>query len=212
MQVILVRHGKTAGNQKRLYVGRTDEPLCEEGIAQLRQNRQQGLYNFPVDRLICSPMQRCLQTAALICPGQQPICDERLRETDFGIFEGKSYEQLKTLPAYQEWLASGGEAVIEQGESRAQMTDRCLKGVAHQLKLAEQDGCRCVLFVVHGGSIMAILERYALPQRPFYDFQVENGQGWQLDLSLQGENGQSPGRCPERCPAVRLQPTGGTEE
>ena len=76
------------------------------------------------------------------------------------------------------------------------MTDRCLKGFAHQLKLAEQDGCCCVLFVVHGGSIMAILERYALPQRPFYDFQVENGQGWQLDLSLQGENGQSPGRCP----------------
>ena len=212
MQVILVRHGKTTGNQKRLYIGRTDEPLCEEGIAQLRQNRQQGLYNFPVDRLICSPMQRCLQTAALICPGQQPICDERLRETDFGIFEGKSYEQLKTLPAYQEWLASGGEAVIEQGESRAQMTDRCLKGFAHQLKLAEQDGCRCVLFVVHGGSIMAILERYALPQRPFYDFQVENGQGWQLDLPLQGENGQSTGLCPGRCPAVRLQPTGGTEE
>lgn len=208
MQVILVRHGKTTGNQKRLYIGRTDEPLCEEGIAQLRQNRKQGLYNFPVDRLICSPMQRCLQTAALICPGQQPICDERLRETDFGIFEGKSYEQLKTLPAYQEWLASGGEAVIEQGESRAQMTDRCLKGFAHQLKQAEQDGCRCVLFVVHGGSIMAILERYALPQRPFYDFQVENGQGWQLDLPLQGENGL----CPGRCPAVRLQPTGGTEE
>ena len=97
---------------------------------------------------------------------------------------------------------------IEQGESRAQMTDRCLKGFAHQLKQAEQDGCRCVLFVVHGGSIMAILERYALPQRPFYDFQVENGQGWQLDLPLQGENGL----CPGRCPAVRLQPTGGTEE
>ena len=36
MQVILVRHGKTTGNQKRLYIGRTDEPLCEEGIAQLR--------------------------------------------------------------------------------------------------------------------------------------------------------------------------------
>ena len=92
------------------------------------------------------------------------------------------------------------------------MTDRCLKGFAHQLKQAEQDGCRCVLFVVHGGSIMAILERYALPQRPFYDFQVENGQGWQLDLPLQGENGQSTGLCPGRCPAVRLQPTGGTEE
>ena len=92
------------------------------------------------------------------------------------------------------------------------MTDRCLKGFAHQLKQAEQDGCRCVLFVVHGGSIMAILERYALPQRPFYDFQVENGQGWQLDLSLQGENELCPGLCPGRCPAVRLPPTGETVE
>ena len=33
MQVMLIRHSKTAGNAQRRYIGRTDEPLSAEGIA-----------------------------------------------------------------------------------------------------------------------------------------------------------------------------------
>lgn len=33
MQVMLIRHGQTAGNAQRRYIGRTDEPLSPEGIA-----------------------------------------------------------------------------------------------------------------------------------------------------------------------------------
>lgn len=212
MQVILVRHGKTTGNQKRLYIGRTDEPLCEEGIAQLRQNRQQGLYNFPVDRLICSPMQRCLQTAALICPGQQPICDERLRETDFGIFEGKSYEQLKTLPAYQEWLASGGEAVIEQGESRAQMTDRCLKGLPISSNRQNRTAVAVFCLWYTAAASWQFWSGTPCHSVRFMIFRWKTDRAGSWTFPCQGENGQSTGLCPGRCPAVRLQPTGGTEE
>ena len=36
-RLYLVRHGITAGNLQRRYVGGgTDEPLCEQGLAQLR--------------------------------------------------------------------------------------------------------------------------------------------------------------------------------
>ena len=31
MRFICIRHGKTAGNLKGAYVGRTDEALCEQG-------------------------------------------------------------------------------------------------------------------------------------------------------------------------------------
>ena len=33
MEVMLIRHSKTAGNAQRRYIGRTDEPLSAEGIA-----------------------------------------------------------------------------------------------------------------------------------------------------------------------------------
>ena len=40
MKCVLIRHGKTAGNLAGRYIGcRTDEPLCPEGIAQLREGR-----------------------------------------------------------------------------------------------------------------------------------------------------------------------------
>ena len=39
MSWILIRHGMTKGNLEKRYVGcRTDETLCPEGIAPLRQH------------------------------------------------------------------------------------------------------------------------------------------------------------------------------
>ena len=36
MKVILIRHGKTPGNLLKQYIGRTDQSLAEEGIAELK--------------------------------------------------------------------------------------------------------------------------------------------------------------------------------
>ena len=42
-EIILVRHGKTAGNLEGRYIGsRTDEPLCEEGIHALEEKVREG--------------------------------------------------------------------------------------------------------------------------------------------------------------------------
>ena len=61
MKIIFIRHGKTAGNLEKRYIGRTDEPLCEEGISELESIK------YPdSDEVLASPMKRCLQTARLI--------------------------------------------------------------------------------------------------------------------------------------------------
>lgn len=33
MRMTFIRHGKTAGNMEHRYVGRTNQELCDEGIA-----------------------------------------------------------------------------------------------------------------------------------------------------------------------------------
>ena len=43
-EIILIRHGATAGNLERRYIGRTDEPLCEQGRLQALWLQQQGLH------------------------------------------------------------------------------------------------------------------------------------------------------------------------
>ena len=36
--------------------------------------------------------------------------------------------------------------------------------------------------VVHGGTIMALLERFAAPKKEFYDYYTENGRGFIVDF------------------------------
>ena len=52
IELLFIRHGATEGNLRRRYIGRTDEPLCEAGIAQVETLRKQGR---SVDQLVRQP-------------------------------------------------------------------------------------------------------------------------------------------------------------
>lgn len=169
--VILVRHGTTAGNAARRYIGVTDEPLSPEGAASLHTRV------YPrADRLFVSPLLRCVQTAAILYPAQPYEVVPDLRECDFGDFEGKNYIELANDERYAAWLASDGRLPFPNGESREGFAHRTTAAFAASL-------ARCgegehAAFVVHGGTIMAILERFARPARAFYDWHVPNGNGF----------------------------------
>ena len=79
-----------------------------------------------------------------------------------------------------------------------QMCARCLAGFERQVACALQEGKKELLFVVHGGSIMAILERHAQPARPFYAFMWTMGTGifWKsrTDSRFMGVSGAKTGR------------------
>ena len=56
MKLILIRHGMTPGNEKKHYLGVTDEHLSEAGRAALEENKKKGLYPKP-DAVFVSPME-----------------------------------------------------------------------------------------------------------------------------------------------------------
>ena len=67
-RIIFIRHGMTPGNLEKRYIGgRTDEELCEQGIADIRSRIAHRIYPT-ADELYVSPMLRCRQTAQLIYP------------------------------------------------------------------------------------------------------------------------------------------------
>jgi broad specificity phosphatase PhoE len=78
---------------------------------------REKLKTASVDTVVSSPMKRCVQTAEIYFPGQEPVIQEKLRESDFGLFENKNYEELKDEPEYQKWLDSGGTIPFPGGES-----------------------------------------------------------------------------------------------
>ena len=188
-ELILIRHGKTAGNLLGRYIGsRTDEPLCDEGREGLA-----GKQLPEVERLYVSPMKRCVETAEILWPGfdrkkMRKVTD--LRECDFGDFENKNYKELSGNGDYQAWIDSNGTLPFPNGESMDAFKSRCLEAFARiveEVSGAEQEwiasgktGIFRAGIVVHGGTIMAILEQYGYPKAAYFDYQVKNGCGYRL--------------------------------
>ena len=171
VKILFIRHGLTAGNLEKRYIGRTDEPLCDEGIAQLKSLK------FPsCEKVVCSPMKRCIQTAEIIFLQGDYIIENELRECDFGDFEGKNYKELTDNADYRKWIDSGGSLPFPNGESPENFRRRCVK--AFEVALQYCDLSASVAFVVHGGTIMSILEKYAVPHRDYFDWHCENGHGY----------------------------------
>lgn len=169
MKVVLIRHGMTEGNIQKKYIGcATDESLANTGKELLEE------INYPsLDKVFVSPMKRCRETAEIIFPKNKAEIVEDLREIDFGIFEGKNHNELNGNIEYQKWLDSNGLAKIPEGESFAEFSERCCSAFVNIIKNTKSEN---IAFVVHGGTIMAILSQ--LGGYNYFDYIAENGKGY----------------------------------
>lgn len=199
VKILLIRHSVTAGNLEGRYIGsRTDEPLCEEGIRLLKSRSYP-----PVDRIYVSPMRRCVETAQAIWGSGFPaarhgsvvqtfeentdsegrpvpmILISALQECDFGEFENKNYQELNGDPAYQAWIDSNGSLPFPGGESAEAFKRRCQEGFEKIAGSVRKLSLRAAV-VAHGGTIMAVLERFGYPKKDYFDYQVKNGCGYVL--------------------------------
>ncbi len=170
IKIWLIRHGMTEGNLKGRYIGRTDEHLCQEGKKALSE------LSYPVpDGLFISPMIRCRETAEILFPGKKFRIMDQLSETDFGDFENKNYRELAGNPDYQAWIDSGGNLPFPGGESREAFRERTLEGVQKVIAICSGENLQSAALIVHGGTIMTLMEAWGRPERDFYSWHVKNG-------------------------------------
>lgn len=191
MKLYLFRHGQTKGNKEHRYVGITDEGLLTESIEQLKQKvRTKGIPE--VDRIYVSPRKRCLETAKLLYPSAfkdaRYCIVEELDECDFGIFEYRNYEELKGNPDYQLFIDSMGKSGFPDGETMEAFQERCLRGL-EKVFADLNGGEKAIALIVHGGTIMSILDRYSMPHKDYYEWQVGNGCGYEAEV-VGGNNGK----------------------
>ncbi|HEY8474895.1 MAG TPA: histidine phosphatase family protein [Natronosporangium sp.] len=95
-RVLLTRHGQTAWHQPERYAGSSDIPLDEVGVAQAKALARRAAGIAPTT-LACSPLVRATATAAPVAEATElPVrVDDRLRELDFGMAEGRSIASLR---------------------------------------------------------------------------------------------------------------------
>ena len=184
VEIVFIRHGRTPANKENRYLGKTDESLSPEGIEALRQEKAEKIYP-EIDYLFASPMKRCIETADILYPGKVPILVPQWKEMDFGLFEGKNYQELTGDKQYQAWIDSGGTLPFPQGESRPCFLQRCSQGMYESVDRYRElfTGGVKIGCVVHGGTIMALLSTFYGGE--YFDYQVKNGRGYCCMLSLQ---------------------------
>ncbi|EGP19276.1 histidine phosphatase family protein [Halomonas sp. TD01] len=197
VELVAVRHGITAWNLERRYQGQRDIPLlfpdAEEGLLALRD----ALAEERFDAIYSSDLNRCQQTlgwSQAAKPGVPLYLEPRLRELDFGDYEGKVYDELKDLPHYRAWIDSVGELQIPGGESSGQLRDRLNAWLEQVAAHAREHHYQKVLVVTHGGVIRELRRRFETIG--FWEGIVHQAQGrrWQLTYQ-EREDGKGEWQC-----------------
>ena len=156
MKIYLVRHGETDWNQAGLLQGQTDIALNAQGLEQAREAAER-LKEVPFEIAFCSPLIRAKRTAKTII-GDRKITlttDERLRELNFGPWEGVDIRTIKDA-ASQPFTNPGSYIPPEGAESFAQLYQRSGEFV-DQVLLPLEGTYETVLVVAHGGVNRSIL-------------------------------------------------------
>ena len=166
MPLILVRHTRPLVPEGVCY-GATDLDLAPAFVDEAAR----VIATLPrAERIVTSPLSRCRRLAERIGLAQAlaPVVDERLREMDFGDWEGVPWEDIPR-PELDAWAADflharphGGENVHALRErARAAIADYRRSGLSH-------------IAVTHAGIIKAAL--------------VDSGdpKGWQAHVEFGG--------------------------
>ena len=180
MLVTLIRHGQIPGNIERRYIGQTDQHLTEEG------RRQAAEADVPaVDRVVTSPLSRCRETADIMYPSLPKEIENDLREMDFGIFEGRSAQEMADFAPYREWVDGMCKGPVPDGESMDEFSERCMRAFERIVREGRED--ERIAFVVHGGTIMAIMGAFNDEGRQYFEFHLENCQHITCECALEPE-------------------------
>ncbi len=175
MDVYLYRHGATEWNAQARYQGRaSDIPLSGEGERALRRAP------FTAAEVFVSPLLRARRTAELLFPEARQTVVEAFAEMDFGDFTGRSYREMEHDAAYRAWVDGGCAGRCPGGEDRAEFSARVCGAFEPLLERAAAEGGDKLVIVAHSGTLRAVMERYALPRRGYFDWNAPCGGGFTL--------------------------------
>jgi len=173
-RIIAVRHGETSWNADSRIQGQRDVALNDTGRWQA-QRVGRALAEEAITAVYSSDLERAQATAQSISDlkGIPVIPHEGLRERSFGMFEGRTFDEIhQTWPEHaQNWRKRIPEwQPPEGGESLIQLRERVTRTME---QLAAKHPGEQIVVVAHGGVLDA-LYRVATGQ------EVNSPRTWEL--------------------------------
>jgi alpha-ribazole phosphatase len=180
VRVIWLRHGETEANARHYYLGHLDSALTAKGYGQVAAKVEwlaaelQGKDDRAI-RLYTSDLGRCVETTAAVgaALGLKPKLDSRLRELDFGQWDGQTYEEVMSS-GDREWMEQWYENPFDisppNGETLREMGKRVDDWMEQMMASAGAN--EIVIIVSHGGPIRWFQSRWLMNDASAY---------WQTD-------------------------------
>jgi 2,3-bisphosphoglycerate-dependent phosphoglycerate mutase len=173
-RIIAIRHGETSWNADSRIQGQRDVGLNDTGRWQARRVGE-ALATEEITAVYSSDLGRAHQTAQHISEstGVPVVANEGLRERSFGIFEGRTFEEIhEHFPDHaQSWRRRIPDwQPPEGGESLLELRERVRKTM---VELAARHPGEQIVVVAHGG-VLDTLYRIATGQ------EVNSPRTWEL--------------------------------
>lgn len=165
-RIYLVRHGETAWNAEGRWQGTLDIPLGEVGHQQA-QALAKHLKDRPIAAIYSSDLSRARDTAEPLsrAKGLEIQTDARLRELDFGVFQGLTHDEIRAKypEEERELFVDYLDFVLPEGESRRTVQARVYEMWQEVVRRHPNSE---VVVMSHGGPVRLLLLK-------LFDDQVE---------------------------------------
>lgn len=158
-RLILVRHGLTDWNAEHRFQGKTDVPLNEKGCRQA-QALGARLKDAQLDAIYASDLSRAWDTARYIAGHHDDVeivPDARLREIDFGEWEGHTWPELRDngqAELLERWANDIASVTPPNGESLDDTLER-IKAFLQDLR--DRHNGETLLLAAHGGTLAILI-------------------------------------------------------
>ena len=149
---LLLRHAHSVANKAGILAGQLEGiGLSKDGIAQVKKLTS-SFENLKIDRIISSPMQRCLETVEGIARSKRKriSIDERLIEMNYGSWSGKKLSKLSRMKEWKVIQTKPSAFRFPQGESFKELEER----IESLLKdLSRKYPKETILIITHGDIV-----------------------------------------------------------
>lgn len=187
MKIYITRHSLTQWNEEKRLQGWKDSPLTRQGKIDA-EKLGEYIKDYHIDHIYSSPIQRAYQTATLAFPNRKVIKDDRLKEMNFGDFEGMVISDLKDNKEYHDlWYHPNAKRCLKNGENYQHIVERLKEFLNEKY---EEDAHQTIFITIHG-MLFTILHGIILnlPIERFNEVNHEIVRGCSLSLvEFDGKN------------------------
>lgn len=154
---LLLRHAHSTANEAGILAGRIEGVSLSVVGRKQAQNLVKALKDVTVDRIISSPLPRCIDTVTMVAVTRRQRIhrDERFIEMDYGQWSGRKLKELAKEKSWKQIQSKPSSFAFPHGESFTGAALRIEKGLKALMRKYPH---KTILIVTHGDIIKMALQ------------------------------------------------------